>query len=102
MDVIKGNGQCKWLCPECKRRCGGIVGHGGMHQCPTHYNPPEARMFYENSRFAVSVRLQRLVKRTTLEPLQVANVTIHYENAEKMGDELQELIKEKIKKDETN
>lgn len=43
MGVIEDSKQCDWTCPECKGRCGGVVGHGGMHQCPTHYNPPEQK-----------------------------------------------------------
>ena len=32
--VIK---QCEWRCPLCHRRCGGVVGHSGAHQCPEHF-----------------------------------------------------------------
>ena len=29
--------QCKWTCPQCGKRCGGIEGHLGEHQCPVCY-----------------------------------------------------------------
>ena len=29
--------QCEWTCPLCGKRCGGIEGHLGEHQCPVHY-----------------------------------------------------------------
>ena len=32
--------RCKWRCPFCGRRCGGIVGHKGNHQCAEHSSIP--------------------------------------------------------------
>lgn len=29
--------QCNWRCPACNKRCGGVFGHSGDHQCPIHY-----------------------------------------------------------------
>lgn len=29
--------RCKWRCPKCNSQCGGVAGHPGPHQCPTHY-----------------------------------------------------------------
>jgi hypothetical protein len=29
--------QCDWYCPICNKKCGGIKGHTGQHQCPIHY-----------------------------------------------------------------
>ena len=29
--------QCKWECPECGLRCGGVIFHSGEHQCPRCY-----------------------------------------------------------------
>ena len=31
--------QCSWRCLGCGRRCGGIEGHSGSHQCSVHYKP---------------------------------------------------------------
>jgi hypothetical protein len=33
--------QCSWFCPICFEQCGGVIYHGGLHQCPEHYNPDE-------------------------------------------------------------
>ena len=30
--------RCKWKCPDCKKKCGGVLEHPKPHQCPKHYN----------------------------------------------------------------
>jgi len=37
--------QCRWLCPTCSSRCGGVLGHDGEHQCPIHYRSLNSKNF---------------------------------------------------------
>ena len=38
-DFLTEAKQCSWRCLGCGRRCGGIEGHSGSHQCSVHYKP---------------------------------------------------------------
>lgn len=38
---------CHWKCPLCGRRCGGIEGHRGGHQCSVHSSVPASTLVEE-------------------------------------------------------